>query len=152
MAAPRKPRASSRTKKTSSKKQPHPEPNSAISFGPEICTDLAAAEQREWLVTNGVGGFASGTIAGSATRRYHGMLFAALNAPAGRTLLVGGVDEIVRISGQTLELATHRWFGGAVAPRGYKCIQDFRLDGAIPVWTFQMGTARLEKRIWMQQG
>src|ERR1700751_462949 len=88
----------------------------AISFGPEICTNLAAAEQREWLVTNGLGGFASGTVAGSATRRYHGLLFAALNPPAARTQLVAGLDEIVRIDEQFFPLAAHRWLSGSVGP------------------------------------
>jgi len=154
MAAPRKPRASSRTKKTSWKKQLQPEPiaDSAISFGPEICADLAAAEQREWLVTNGIGGFASGTIAGSATRRYHGLLFAALNPPAARTLLVGGVDEVIRIGEQAFELGTHRWLTGAVAPEGYRSLRGFRLEGTVPVWTYQAGPAQLEKSIWMQHG
>src|SRR6266851_6643083 len=87
--------------------------NAAISFGPEICNDLAAAEQREWLVTNGIGGFASGTVAGSATRRYHGLLVAALSPPVGRTLLAGGVDEIVSVGGVAYPLASHRWVSGA---------------------------------------
>src|ERR1700719_5134707 len=72
----------------------------AISLGPEICNDLVAAEQREWLVTNGIGGFASGTVAGSATRRYHGLLVAALLPPGGRTFLAGGVDEVVTVGAQ----------------------------------------------------
>src|SRR5246127_1196309 len=100
--------------------------NSAISFGPEICNDLVAGEQREWLVTNGIGGFASGTIAGSSTRRYHGLLFAALNPPAARTLLVGGVDEVIRIGEQAFELGAHRWLTGAVAPEGYRSLRGFR--------------------------
>jgi len=124
----------------------------AIGIGPEICNDLAASEQLEWLVTNGIGGFASGTIAGSATRRYHGLLFAALKPPAGRTLLVGGVDEVLHIAGQQHELATHRWLSGAVAPEGYRLIQSFRLDGLIPVWTFEVAGTRVEKRIWMRNG
>lgn len=126
--------------------------SSAISFGPEICNDLVAAEQREWLVINGIGGFASGTVAGSATRRYHGLLFAALNPPAGRTLLAAGLDEVVTLDGQSYPLATHRWASGAVAPQGYLHIQNFRLDGVIPVWTFQIGAARIEKSIWMRDG
>ena len=127
-----------------------PVKNSVISFGPEICNDLVAAEQREWLVTNGIGGFASGTVAGSATRRYHGLLVAALNPPAGRTFLAGGLDEIVAVEGQSYTLATHRWSSDAVVPQGHLYIQNFRLDGAIPAWTFQIGTARIEKCIWMR--
>src|SRR5258708_32610852 len=73
----------------------------AISFGPEICNDLVAAEQREWLVTNGIGGFASGTVAGSATRRYHGLLGAALNPPGGKTFRATWLQEIVLVGSQT---------------------------------------------------
>jgi predicted glycogen debranching enzyme len=124
----------------------------AISFGTEICNDLVAAEQREWLVTNGIGGFASGTVAGSATRRYHGLLVAALNPPGGRTFLAGGVDEIATVDTQTYSLATHRWASGTVAPQGYLYLQDAHLDGVIPVWTFQIGAARIEKCIWMRDG
>jgi predicted glycogen debranching enzyme len=126
--------------------------NSAISFGPEICNDLVAGEQREWLVTNGIGGFASGTVAGSATRRYHGLLVAALNPPGGRTFLAGGVDEVVIVDTQTYSLATHRWASGTVAPQGYLYLRDVHLDGVIPVWTFQIGAARIEKCIWMRDG
>lgn len=62
-------------------------------FGRDICGDLGAAERREWLVTNGIGGYASGTVAGLLTRRYHGILVAALQPPLGRTLLVAKLDE-----------------------------------------------------------
>ena len=71
-----------------------------VKFGREVCGNLDAAEAREWLVTNGIGGFASGTIAGCMTRRYHGLLIAALQPPVGRTHLVAGVDEIVRYAGR----------------------------------------------------
>src|SRR5574337_565859 len=91
-----------------------------VGFGREICGDLPAAEQREWLVTNGLGGFASGTVAGVLTRRYHGLLFAALNPPLGRTLLVTGIQEVVQCDGRQYELAANRWAGGAVAPQGFR--------------------------------
>ena len=157
MPAPRKPRTSTANKAkrsvpSSSALSGTPVKSVAISFGPEICSDLAAAEQREWLVTNGIGGFASGTVAGSATRRYHGLLTGALHPPGGRTFLAGGLDEIVTIEAQTYPLATHRWASGTVAPQGYLLIQNFRLDGGIPVWTYQAGAARIEKSIWMRHG
>src|SRR5438309_3705305 len=144
MAAPRKSRndAIRPAKRSSPAKRPPEEKmpsHVAISFGPAICNDLTAAEQREWLVTNGIGGFASGTVAGSATRRYHGLLVAALNPPARRTLLVGGLDELASIDGKTHPLATHRWASGAMAPEGYLSILKFQLDGKIPVWTYQLG-------------
>src|SRR5216684_2882371 len=126
--------------------------SAAIQFGREVCGDLEAAESREWLVTNGIGGYASGTIAGGMTRRYHGLLIAALQPPVGRMHLVAGLDEIVRCGGAEFALATHLWASGAVEPKGFQQIEAFRLDGTIPVWTYAPGDARLEKRVWMQQG
>ncbi len=123
-----------------------------IEFGREICGDLAAAESREWLVTNGIGGYASGTVAGSQTRRYHGLLIAALQPPVGRTQLVSAIDEIVRYAGVDFSLATHRWASGAVDPTGFLLLEDFRLEGSTPVWTYALSDALLEKRVWMRQG
>ena len=128
----------------------------AVEFGREICGDLGAAEAREWLVTNGIGGYASGTVAGGLTRRYHGLLVAALQPPVGRTQLVAWIDEIVRCDGAEFALATHRWASGAVEPNGLQYIEGFRLEGTTPVWTYALGDARsrvrLEKRVWMEQG
>ena len=125
---------------------------STVSFGREVCNDLSVAEQREWLVTNGIGGFASGTVSGNLTRRYHGLLLAALNPPVGRTQLVAKTEEIADYGGCSCALATNRWTSGAVEPRGYVQIQSFRLEGTMPVWQFALGEALLEKRIWMHQG
>ena len=123
-----------------------------IQFGREICGDLAAAESREWLVTNGIGGYASGTVAGSQTRRYHGLLIAALQPPVGRTQLVSAIDEIAHYSGTDYSLATHRWSSGAVDPRGFLHLESFHLEGTMPVWTYALADALLEKRVWMRQG
>src|SRR6266550_3649434 len=123
-----------------------------VQFGREICGELAAAESREWLVTNGIGGYASGTVAGSQTRRYHGLLVAALQPPAGRTQLVSAIDEIVHYAGTDFSLATHRWASGAVHPQGFLFLEDFHLAGSTPVWTYALADALLEKRVWMCQG
>jgi predicted glycogen debranching enzyme len=123
-----------------------------VDFGREICGDLHCAEQREWLVTNGIGGFASGTVAGLLTRRYHGLLIAALQPPLSRTLLVAKLDEFAQYDGRSYALATNRRTGGAVDPQGYRLIERFRLEGTTPVWTFAFADALLEKRIWMEQG
>ncbi len=123
-----------------------------VQFGREICGDLAAAESREWLVTNGIGGYASGTVAGSQTRRYHGMLVAALQPPVGRTQLVSAIDEIVHYAGADFPLATHRWASGAIDPQGFLFLEDFHLEGSTPVWTYALADALLEKRVWMRQG
>jgi len=123
-----------------------------IELGREICGDLEAAESREWLVTNGIGGFASGTVAGSSTRRYHGLLIAALQPPLGRTQLVSAIDETLRCDGAEYSLATHRWASGAVEPQGFRHIESFHLQGTTPVWIYAFGDALLEKRIWMRHG
>jgi predicted glycogen debranching enzyme len=126
--------------------------NPAVDFGREITGDLAAACAREWLVTNGIGGYAAGTVAGVLTRRYHGLLVAALNPPVGRTLLVAKIEEIAQIAGQSFELSTNRWHDGALAPLGWTRTERFHVEGAVPVWTFAFAGAQLEKRIWMRQG
>jgi len=123
-----------------------------LDWGRETCGRLDTAECREWLCANGIGGFASGTVSGLLTRRYHGLLTAALVPPVGRTLLVAKLDELVDYAGAAWELATNRWADGTVAPHGYRLIQRFRLDGTTPVWTYALADALLEKRIWMEPG
>jgi glycogen debranching enzyme len=125
----------------------------AVDLGREITGDLAAASSREWLVTNGLGGYAAGTVAGVLTRRYHGLLVAALKPPVGRTLLVAKIEETARAAGQDFPLSTNRWHDGTIAPQGYVNTARFHLEGTIPVWTFAFGDGiELEKRVWMRQG
>ncbi len=123
---------------------------STVAFGRDICGELVAAEEREWLVTNGLGGYASGSVAGSLKRRYHGLLVAALKPPLGRTVLVSKLDEVADYDGQSFALATNRWSDGTVDPHGYQNIEEFHLDGTTPVWRYGLGDALLEKRVWMK--
>lgn len=123
-----------------------------VKFGREACGYLESAEIREWLTTNGIGGYASGTVAGMLSRRYHGLLVAALKPPLGRTLLVSKLDEAATYDGSEYQLSANRWSDGTVSPRGFLHIEWFGLDGAIPVWIFACADALLEKRIWMEQG
>jgi predicted glycogen debranching enzyme len=123
-----------------------------VDFGRDICCDLPAAESREWLVTNGIGGYAFGTIAGHQTRCYHGLLIAALDPPLGRTLLIAKLDDTARYRSEEFALSTNRWADGTVAPEGYRNIERFHLEGTTPVWTFALADAQLEKRIFMQSG
>jgi predicted glycogen debranching enzyme len=123
-----------------------------LDWGREICGRLAVAESREWLCTNGLGGFASGTVSGLLTRRYHALLVAALKPPVGRTLLVPQVEEAVEYGGGVFALSACRWHDGTVSPEGYKLLERFSLDGTMPVWTYACADALIEKRIWMEQG
>lgn len=127
-------------------------PRSEVRFGREICGTLESAEKREWLVTNGLGGYASGTVSGNLTRRYHGLLVAALRPPLGRTLLVAKLEETARYDGSDYLLSTNRWASGAVEPQGHLLVESFHLEGTAPVWQFALGEAGLEKRIWMRGG
>jgi predicted glycogen debranching enzyme len=117
-----------------------------------ICRDAPAALRREWLVTNGSGGFACGTVAGALTRRYHGLLIAALNPPLGRTLLVSKLDEEVETAGRRSDLATNVWRDGLGQPPGCRFLHRFDLVLGVPTWTYELGGARLVKRVWMEHG
>ncbi len=123
-----------------------------LDWGREIAGDLGTAERREWLCTNGIGGFASGTVAGTLTRRYHGLLMAALDPPLGRTLMVAKVDERIEYDGVTEALGTNRWTDGPIDPHGYRALERFRLDGTAPIWTYAVADALVEKRVWMEPG
>jgi predicted glycogen debranching enzyme len=123
-----------------------------IDFGRETTGRLAAAESRKWLCANGLGGFASGTVAGLRTRRYHGLLVAALKPPVGRTVLVSGLEERVEYDGRPYALASNRWADGTIAPDGHRFIERFQLDGTTPVWHYACADALIEKRVWMEPG
>jgi predicted glycogen debranching enzyme len=125
---------------------------SPVEFDREVCGDLHDAESREWLVTNGIGGYAFGTIASLQTRCYHGLLVAALDPPLGRTLLVAKLDETARYASKDFALSTNRWADGTLDPQGFLNIERFHLEGTTPVWTFAMADALMEKRIFMQSG
>lgn len=123
-----------------------------IRFGREICGDLEQAERREWWIANGLGGYAAGTIAGTLTRRYHGLLVAPVNAPLGRVLVFAKADASVIDGDREWALGTNRWTGGAVDPAGHRLIESFHLDGRMPVWRYALGNRTVEQRVWMEQG
>jgi predicted glycogen debranching enzyme len=107
---------------------------------------------REWLVTNGIGGYASGTMAGLLTRRYHGLLIAALKPPLGRTLLLTKLDETAAYDGCLYPLFANRWASGLIDPAGFHHLERFHMEKTTPVWTFACADALLVKRVWMQPG
>jgi len=123
-----------------------------VRFGHAICGDLQQTERREWWLTNGLGGYAAGTIAGSLTRRYHGLLIAPVEPPLGRRLVWAKADADLVDGSQSWPLFTNRWSGGAISPAGHVHIESFHLDGAIPVWLFAIGLLRVEARIWLESG
>lgn len=121
-----------------------------ISFGPEICGNLAAATQREWLETNGLGGFASSTVSGLNTRRYHGLLTAALTPPVGRFVLLSKLEETLIVNGERFELSANQ-YPGAVHPQGYQYLTRFRLE-PFPIATYTVTDVEIEKSLCMIHG
>lgn len=101
---------------------------------------------REWLTTNGLGGYASGTVCGASTRRYHGLLVAALQPPSGRQVLLSRLDETVVVGGDVYELGTSFWQSGWTAPEGYRHVTAFRAS-PVPTWEYRVGLGRLVKRV-----
>ena len=123
----------------------------SIRIGPDECRDFAAAASREWLVTNGLGGYASGTVSGANTRRYHGVLVASMAPPAERMVLVAALEEWLLVPGADPQpLATQEFWDGAVFPEGYRSLDEFVLDGMLPIFSWTIGNRTVEKRIWME--
>src|SRR5436190_3385125 len=96
--------------------------------------------KHEWLVTNGLGGYASGTIAGVATRRYHSLLIAALPAPLGRRVMLNHLTELLRLpDGSTTLIGGQEHAGGELDLQGTHCLQEFRMESGLPIWRFAVG-------------
>lgn len=112
-----------------------------------VACDVTEGARREWLVTSGFGDYALGTVNGLATRRYHGLLVAASTPPIGRRMLVPFIDEEVTVGSARHALAVRRWSDGAVDPDGHRRIAGFHLEDGIPTTVFEVGPARLERRI-----
>ena len=121
-----------------------------IQFDQTVCTNLERALPLEWIETNGLGSFASSTIAGLNTRRYHGLLTAATKPPVGRLLLLSKLEETLVVDGRRYDLCANQ-YPGAVHPRGFDYLCEFRLD-PFPVFTYQVEGMEIEKRVFMVHG
>ncbi|MBZ5596381.1 MAG: glycogen debranching enzyme N-terminal domain-containing protein [Acidobacteriia bacterium] len=115
-----------------------------------VCHNLDLASRREWLETNGIGGFASSTITGLNTRRYHGLLVAATKPPVGRMVLLSKIEEALVIDGRRVELSCNR-YPGVVHPHGYLHLKEFRRD-PFPVFVYDAEVFILEKSVFMIHG
>src|SRR5687767_15767835 len=120
-----------------------------INLDREICRNLEAGLTREWLETNGLGGFASSTIVGLNTRRYHGLLTAATKPPVGRMALLSKLEETTVIDDHRYELSANQ-YPAAVHPRGLQFQSGFRLD-PFPVFTYEVNGVEIEKSVFMVQ-
>jgi len=121
-----------------------------IRFDETVCRNLAVAVRREWLETNGLGGFASSTISGLNTRRYHGLLVAATKPPVGRMVLLSKLEETLVIDGRRHDLSANR-YPGVVHPQGYLYLKEFRQD-PFPVFVYDVEGMEIEKSVFMVHG
>jgi len=121
-----------------------------IAFDKDTCSDFETALSKEWLETNGLGGFSSSTLINCNTRRYHGLLVAATQPPVGRMMLVNGLEEWVVLGDTRYYLSCHQ-YPGVIHPRGHENLIGFRLD-PWPIWTYRLGPVVLEKSLTMIHG
>jgi predicted glycogen debranching enzyme len=120
-----------------------------IRFDHDICGNPAASLTREWLETNGLGGYASSTITGLNTRRYHGLLVAATKPPVGRIVMLSKLEETLIVNGRRYDLSANQYVG-IVHPQGYKYQTGFRLD-PFPIFTYEVEGIVIEKSVFMPQ-
>lgn len=116
-----------------------------------IGRDWPALESTEWLLANGLGGYASGTVSGAHTRRYHGLLVAAFAPPGDRWLMLAKVEERLKTEAGNFELTTDQWQDQSVSPQGYRHLVGF-VATPVPTWTYRAGGATLTKEVWLIPG
>ncbi len=112
-------------------------------------TDPNQLLKREWLVTNGLGGYASGTVPWIRTRRYHGLLIAALPPPLGRMMMFNEIAEELRLAdGRAFRLSDNE-VGAAAPADGIAALKEFRLENGLPVWHYEVADCVVERRVLM---
>ena len=108
-------------------------------------------DTREWLLTNGLGSFASGTVCDARTRTYHGWLMAALEPPGRRTLLLSHLDASLEVAGEIWALSTNFWSSGKIDPLGYQLLRSFEIE-PVPRWTWGQEHWQLTRQLVMPYG
>ena len=122
-----------------------------IKFDQNECSDRDRPQAMEWLVTNGLGGYASGTVAGMNTRRYHGLLVASMAPPLGRLVLLSQLEDTLVVDGVRFPLSTNLYSENVVHPSGYLSLVGFRLDPD-PVFTYSNGEWEITRTVSMVPG
>jgi predicted glycogen debranching enzyme len=126
------------------------ENNIMIRLDSSTCTDIQAATRREWLETNGIGGFASSTIPGMNTRRYHSLLCAATRPPVGRVAMLSKLEETLILDGRRYDLSSNQ-YPGVIHPNGHRYLSEFRLD-PFPVMIYDVDGVQIQKSVFMIYG
>jgi predicted glycogen debranching enzyme len=118
-----------------------------VTLRRDVLSDVDEALGREWLVTNGLGGYASSTVLGVNTRKYHGLLVAAFNPPINRWVLLTKLDEELKIGAETYALGANE-FHDVMHPEGYRFLSSFVLS-PLPTYKYNVGGVKLQKTIFM---
>ncbi|MGZ4524259.1 MAG: glycogen debranching enzyme N-terminal domain-containing protein, partial [Mycobacteriaceae bacterium] len=125
---------------------------SIISFGRQVCGSLPEATAREWLVADGRGGYAMGTVSGLRTRRYHGLLMVSTGTVGVRRLGLAALDPVLVIGGRRIRLAVHEWVGGTVDPDGFVHLESFVIEDGVPRWRWAVGDVIVDRQLAMHRG
>ncbi|HNW37377.1 MAG TPA: glycogen debranching enzyme N-terminal domain-containing protein, partial [Methanosarcina vacuolata] len=120
---------------------------SGIRFGADSFSTYEEGIKKEWIVGNGLGGYASSTVIGTGTRTYHGLLVAAPENSPGRFVLLSSLDEEISINKEVYRLATHK-YPGTVFPSGFSYLSKFILV-PFPLWVYQPGDFTIKKKVFM---
>lgn len=118
----------------------------------EIVGDPRQVLEREWLITNGIGGFGGASLCGALTRRYHGLLIAALQPPLGRTVLLSKLDEQINLGGQVYRLDVNEWRDGTASLAGLAYLDKVEFQGTVPTFTYHLPDGAFQKTCWMEYG
>ncbi len=121
-----------------------------IAFDTSITQNFDEAVRREWLETNGLGGWASSTISGAHSRRYHGLLVAATTPPVGRMVMLSKLDETIAVGGERFELSANR-YPGVIHPKGFQFLTSFKKE-LFPQFEYEAGSVRIRKTIVAPSG
>ncbi len=120
------------------------------SLNSQQCRNLAVSTRREWLLPNGIGGFAMGTASGINTRRYHGLLIASIHPPTDRRLLLAGIDGVAQMGSTKVNLSSNQ-YPGAVHPDGYEHLDSFSVSDRA-IWVYRRGQLKVKKTVYIVQG
>lgn len=124
---------------------------SAIAFNREELSRWGEALNKEWLVTNGLGGYASSSVLGVNTRKYHGLLVAAFHPPGDRTVCLSKLDEDIIVGSETYRLGANEFANNTFYPQGYNYLNKFSV-APFPAWTYSCGSVEVNKTVFMSKG
>ncbi len=121
----------------------------SITFQKEVFSRFSSLLEKEWLITNGLGSYASSSVPGINTRKYHALLVAALDPPGNRSVCLSKIDEDILVGSDVFRLGANE-FHDAIYPEGYKLIGQFKIE-SFPTYSYDLGKIQVIKTIFMPQ-